>query len=78
MFRAKTLPADFVRVTKERFFSTVGKLDVHPRPEPHITFWEMRNGHELIGVSFPGYKCEDAEGRYTTKKSYFVPPRFAA
>jgi len=41
-------------VDKDRFFATVGQLNVHPRPEPHRTYWETPT-RELLGESTPGY-----------------------
>lgn len=58
-------------VTKEEFFATVGQMNVHPRPEKMKTYWETPE-RQLMGVSTPGYKCEDENGRHTTEKRYWV------
>lgn len=66
-----------IEVTKEHFFATVGKLNVHPRSERDYSAWEMVNTRELVGRTEPGYMCRDKDGRYTTEKRYWVIDRLA-
>lgn len=42
------------KVTKEIFFAAIGPLNVHPRPERDVVYWETPN-RALIGKSIPGY-----------------------
>lgn len=42
------------RVTPDEFYSTVGRLNVHPRSEKNETFWETPS-RVLLGRSTPGY-----------------------
>lgn len=65
-----------IEVTKERFYATVGLMDVHPRPEPDHSSWETR-GREVVGRTTPGYLCRDEIGQWTNKSRYFVAERFA-
>jgi hypothetical protein len=51
-----------IEVTKDEFFTVVGALNVHPRPERDTTYWELPN-HTLVGTSTPGYMA-DAPHRY--------------
>jgi hypothetical protein len=44
-----------IEVTKERFYSSIAHLNVHPRPEPLITIWEIQGTREMVGKSVPGY-----------------------
>lgn len=53
----------FVTVTKEQFYAAMGPLNVHPRPEPEITYWEMPN-REVVGISKPGWNNPGAEKSY--------------
>lgn len=56
------------QVSKETFYQSVGRLNVHPCPERHITRWIMQDGtRRIVGKSWPGYLREDERGRY-------VPP----
>jgi hypothetical protein len=60
-------------VTREKFFSAIGPLNVHPSPEAYVTYWRHVHTRELFGKSTPGYKCETPEGKYTEEKHYFLP-----
>ena len=53
-----------IEVTYEEFFSTVGKMNVHPRAEPEASYWETP-ARVLMGKTTPGYMCEG-------RKAYFV------
>ncbi len=58
----------FVEVTEEQFFARVGPLNVHPRPAPEASIWEMCDGSRaVIGRSEPGYKNHGAPKRYWLK-----------
>jgi hypothetical protein len=48
-----------VPVTKDEFYGEIfsKKLNVHPRPERDVTFWEFPN-RILWGRSTPGYLCQ--------------------
>jgi len=50
-----------VSVTKEQFFSAVGPLNVHPRPEPDRSLWIDQRTHAVVGATTPGYLCQGAE-----------------
>jgi len=43
---------DFVAVTKEQFYAAIYalKLNVHPRNERNVTYWEMPD-RTVIGIS---------------------------
>jgi len=55
----------FREVTKEEFFSTVGQMNVHPRPERDASYWETPS-RQLMGKSTPGFAGMGP-------KRYFVP-----
>lgn len=42
------------QVTKDKFFATLGKLNVHPRSERDVVYWETPS-RVLLGKSTPGY-----------------------
>ena len=44
----------FIQVTKDEFFASVGQLDVHPWPDPDRTLWRLRD-LTTIGITTPGY-----------------------
>jgi hypothetical protein len=52
------------RVSKDEFFSTIGKMNVHPRAERDCTYWETPN-RVVLGRSIPGYLC-------VGEKAYFL------
>lgn len=60
-----------IEVTKEEFYRAIFKLNlnVHPRPECDVTYWETPN-RELIGKTTPGYMC-------TGPKTHFLRPDIA-
>lgn len=41
-------------VTKDAFFERINPMNVHPRPERDMTYWETPT-RQLIGKSTPGY-----------------------
>ena len=49
-----SIESGFVAVSKEAFFATIGKMNVHPRPERDITYWETPF-RVIVGISYPGY-----------------------
>lgn len=51
-------------VTKDKFFATVGPMNVHPRVERDACFWETPN-RTLVGKTTPGYLG-------TGPKAYFL------
>ena len=65
-----------IEVTKERFFATVGQMDVHPSTHPDHSSWETRS-REVVGRTTPGYLCRDESGQWTNKSRYFAAARFA-
>ena len=46
----------FVTVTEDVFYAAMGPLDVNPRPERDVTYWEAPN-RELLGISTPGFSA---------------------
>ncbi len=54
------------RVSKDEFFNTIGRLNVHPHAEKEASYWETPN-RELLGVSTPGYLGRGEE-------AYFITP----
>jgi hypothetical protein len=64
-------PADFVEITREEFFSTVGHLDVHPRAERMMSAWEERGSREVVGITTPGY-MEQGRNAYYAKRNRFA------
>lgn len=59
------------KVGRDEFFATVGKMNVHPSPEPDAVYWKTPNG-VLKGKTTPGYMggafkeyfvVEEPEGR---------------
>jgi len=61
----------YVEVPKNTFFATVGQLNVHPRVEKDASYWETPQ-REVLGISTPGYLCQDAEGRYTNERTWRI------
>lgn len=70
-----TMPDNWVEVTREAFYASVGPLEVHPvlgqqkyDPERGYTsVWRLRNGQgEAIGLSYG-----------TGQQHYFVSPAYA-
>lgn len=51
-----------VPVTKDKFYGEIyaRKLNVHPRSEREMTYWEFPN-RVLWGWSTPGYMCTGPE-----------------
>jgi hypothetical protein len=45
---------NFVTVSRDIFFATVGQMNVHPRAERDASFWETPS-RQLMGISTPGY-----------------------
>jgi hypothetical protein len=43
-----------IRVTREKFFATVGQLNVHPRVERDASYWETP-ARVVLGITTPGY-----------------------
>jgi hypothetical protein len=43
-----------VEVTKAEFYDKIGPMNVHPRSERDVTYWETPN-RALVGKSTPGY-----------------------
>ena len=66
----------FEQTTKKRFFATVGQLNVHPRVEREAIYWETPQ-RELLGISTPGYLCQDKDGQHASNKIYYVRADFA-
>lgn len=56
-------------VTKQKFYATVGQMNVMPRSERDRTFWETP-ARQIVGISTPGYLCEGAE-TYALSRSVF-------
>lgn len=52
-------------ITKDQFFATVGRLNVHPRAERDASFWETPD-RRLMGKTTPGYMGG-------SDRRYFVP-----
>lgn len=45
-----------IEVPKAEFFSVINQLNVHPRPEPKRSVWEMLDGtRSVVGITTPGY-----------------------
>lgn len=61
---------NFLKVSQEQFYAVIGPMDVHPRPERHVTYWETPN-RTLVGRSTPGYLC-------VGPKEYFLVEGLAA
>lgn len=57
----------FIEVTKDEFFATVGRMNVHPRPEKNVTEWETP-GRVLMGRTTPGYMCEGPKAYFIWKR----------
>lgn len=52
-------------VTRDEFLAAMNPLNVHPRPMPDITYWEMQDGtRRLFGKTTPGYLCEGRKTYY--------------
>jgi hypothetical protein len=49
----------FAPVTKDEFFAYIRPRDVHPRSEPEVTYWELRN-RQVVGKSTPGWLLRGA------------------
>lgn len=48
----------FVVVTEDKFYAVMGPLNVNPRPQRHITYWETPE-RALLGISTPGYSGDE-------------------
>ena len=48
------IPAGMHKVTKAKFYATIGLLDVHPHPYRNETHWRHRGGR-LAGWVSQGY-----------------------
>jgi len=48
----------FVEVTKEKFFTFINHLDIHPKiineKYPYISLWETRYPKQTLGKTFDG------------------------
>ena len=54
-------------VSEIEFFAMVRKVGrIHPRPEREASFWEHQDSRKLLGVSLPGFSCQQE------KKQFFV------
>lgn len=62
-----------IEVTRERFFETVGSMDVVLNNLPTHTDWELRN-RTLVGRTTPGYRDG---GTGNIRKQYFVSEAWA-
>lgn len=47
--------ANFVQVTKARFFAVIGPRDVHPHPERNHCEWMHQSSRNMVGKTTPGY-----------------------
>ena len=54
------------KVTKEEFFTFIGRKNVHPRCEKDASYWEMPD-RTVIAKTIPGYLMCDI-----TPKAYFI------
>lgn len=52
---------EFVEVSKDTFYATMGPLNVHPRPERDASFWHLQTNFGLVGKTTPGYMCRGPE-----------------
>lgn len=60
-------------VTKEEFYAKIGPMNVGPSPQAQETLWYKLDGsRDIVGKTWPGYRCEDEHGRYTTEKRYYL------
>lgn len=59
------------QVRQDEFFAVVNPMDVRLRCEPDATYWETP-ARRVIGKSAPGYLRRDADGRYTSRKEWFL------
>ena len=41
-------------VTKDAFYKAINPMNVHPRPEREVTYWETPQ-RMIVGKSTPGY-----------------------
>ena len=62
-----------IEVTRERFFETVGQLDVVLNSLPDRTDWEFRD-RTVVGRTTPGWRDG---GTPNIRKRYFVVERMA-
>jgi hypothetical protein len=56
----------FIEVTKEKFYSIIGPLDVSPYPNRDLCLWKLRGGKE-IGRSSQGYVP-----KYGGQEKYYI------
>jgi hypothetical protein len=55
LFPLKPHPQEcLVSVSKEKFYATVGKMNVHPSPQKYHTAWKTPSG-TIVGWTTPGY-----------------------
>lgn len=61
----------YIEVTKDEFFAIVGKMDTISDNQKNFSVWMLRN-RNIVGKTFPGYLCEDDNGKYTDTKRYYL------
>lgn len=63
----------FMEVTREEFFATVGRLNVHPHNNnPYYSDWETPS-RTLLGRTYPGWKNPGNEKRYLVRATTGAP-----
>ena len=65
-------PAGFAEVSPEAFFANIGPRNIHPRPEKTRSEWVDQSTRALIGISTPGYLCQDEHGVHTAERHYYL------
>ncbi len=59
---------NFQEVSHDVFFSTVGKMNVHPNPGRMQSVWERLDNRQVVGISTPGYMG-------VGERKYFTAPQ---
>jgi hypothetical protein len=50
-------------VGKPEFFGSIGRMNVMPRSERHVTYWELPD-RTVVGKSTPGYMAEGPQAYF--------------
>lgn len=55
-----------VRISQSEFYASIGRLNVHPRSERDLTYWETPD-RQILGHSRPGYVGAGEEAYFITE-----------
>jgi hypothetical protein len=59
-------------VTADEFYSFIGNKDIKLESLRNKTIWIERPFNRVVGYRYPGWACEDENGKYQPKSTYFI------